>query len=90
MTGNLVREELQVEKEGNVITMVKYVYYLTNIQASHTLAVLSSPGQTLSVKSGGTWVSAIKVFRKDATGWNEVSDYENLFDPGKIYIPKQG
>ena len=90
VTGNLVREELQVEKEGNAITMVKYVYYLTNIQASHTLAVLSSPGQTLSVKSGGTWVSATKVFRRDATGWNEVSDYESLFDPGKIYIPKQG
>lgn len=90
VTGNLERKEVQTEKEGQIITTVNYIYHLTNIQAAHTLNVLSSGGQILSVMSGGTWVSATKVFKRDERGWNEVSNYENLFDSGKIYIPKQG
>lgn len=90
VTGNLERKEVQTEKEGQTITTVNYIYRLTNIQAAHTLNVLSSSGQILSVMSGGTWVSATKVFKRDERGWNEVSNYENLFDSGKIYIPKQG
>lgn len=90
VTGNLERKEVQTEKEGQTITTVNYIYRLTNIQAAHTLNVSSSGGQILSVMSGGTWVSATKVFKRDERGWNEVSNYENLFDSGKIYIPKQG
>lgn len=90
VTGNLERKEVQTEKEGQTITTVNYIYRLTNIQAAHTLNVLTSGGQILSVMSGGTWVSATKVFKRDERGWNEVSNYENLFDSGKIYIPKQG
>lgn len=90
VTGNLERKEVQTEKEGQVITTVNYIYRLTNIQAAHTLNVLSSGGQILSVMSGGTWVLATKVFKRDERGWNEVNNYENLFDSGKIYIPKQG
>lgn len=90
VTGNLEKKEVQTEKEGQIITTVNYIYHLTNIQTAHTLNVSSSGGQVLSVMSGGTWVSATKVFKRDERGWNEVNDYENLFDPGKIYIPKQG
>ena len=90
VTGNLEKKEVQTEKEGQIITTVNYIYRLTNIQAAHTLNVLSSGGQNLSVMSGGTWVLATKVFKRDERGWNEVTDYENLFDSGKIYIPKQG
>ena len=90
VTGNLERKEVQTKKEGQTITTVNYIYRLTNIQAAHTLNVSSSGGQILSVMSGGTWVSATKVFKRDERGWNEVSNYENLFDSGKIYIPKQG
>ena len=90
VTGNLERKEVQTEKEGQIITTVNYIYHLTNIQTAHTLTVLSSAGQILSVMSGGTWVPATRVFKRDERGWNEVNDYENLFDPDKIYIPKQG
>ena len=90
VTGNLERKEVQTEKEGQTITTVNYIYRLTNIQAAHTLNVLTSGGQILSVMSGGTWVSARKVFKRDERGWSEVNNYENLFDSGKIYIPKQG
>lgn len=90
VTGNLERKEIQTEKEGQIITTVNYIYRLTNIQAAHTLNVLSSTGQILSVMSGGNWVLAKKVFKRDERGWNEVTDYEHLFDSGKIYIPKQG
>lgn len=90
VTGNLEKKEVQTEKEGQIITTVNYIYHLANIQATHTLNVSSAGGQVLSVMSGGTWVSATKVFKRDERGWNEVNDYENLFDPGKIYIPKQG
>lgn len=90
VTGNLEKKEVQTEKEGQIITTVNYIYHLANIQAAHTLNVSSAGGQVLSVMSGGTWVSATKVFKRDERGWNEVNDYENLFDPGKIYIPKQG
>ena len=90
VTGNLERKEVQTEKEGQTITTVNYIYRLTNIQAAHTLNVLTSGGQILSVMSGGTWVSARKVFKRDERGWSEVNNYENLFESGKIYIPKRG
>ena len=89
MTGNLERKEIQTEKERQTITTVNYIYRLTNVQATHTLNVLSSPRQILSVMSGGTWISTTKVFKRDKKGWNEITDCENLFEPGKIYIPKQ-
>ena len=89
MTGNLERKEIQTEKERQTITTVNYIYRLTNVQATHTLNVLSSPRQILSVMSGGTWISTTKVFKRDKKGWNEITDYENLFEPGKTYIPKQ-
>lgn len=90
VTGNLERKEVQTEKEGQTITTVNYIYRLTNVQAAHTLNVSSSGGQVLSVMSGGTWVSARKVFKRDERGWSEISNYESLFESGKIYIPKQG
>lgn len=90
VTGNLERKEVQTEKEGQTFTTVNYIYRLTNIQAAHTLNVSSAGGQILSVMSGGTWVSARKVFKRDERGWSEVNNYENLFDSGKIYIPKRG
>lgn len=90
VTGNLEKKEVQIEKEGQIITTVNYIYHLANIQTAHTLNVSSSGGQVLSVMSGGTWVLARKVFKRDERGWNEVNNYENLFDSGKIYIPKQG
>ena len=89
MTGNLERKEIQTEKEGQTITTVNYIYRLTNIQATHTLNVLSSARQILSVMREGTWISTTKVFKRDKKGWNEITDCENLFEPGKIYIPKQ-
>ena len=89
MTGNLERKEIQTEKEGQTITAVNYIYRLTNIQATHTLNVLSSARQILSVMREGTWISTTKVFKRDKKGWNEITDCENLFEPGKIYIPKQ-
>ena len=89
MTGNLERKEIETEKEGQTITAVNYIYRLTNVQAAHTLNVLSSSRQILSVMRGGTWISTTKVFKRDEKGWNEIIDYENLFEPGKIYIPKQ-
>lgn len=90
VTGNLEKKEVQTEKEGQTITTVNYIYRLTNIQTAHALNVFSAGGQILSVMSGGTWVSARKVFKRDKRGWNEVNNYENLFDSGKIYIPKRG
>ena len=89
MTGNLERKEIQTEKEGQTITAVNYIYRLTNVQATHTLNVLSSARQILSVMREGTWISTTKVFKRDKKGWNEITDCENLFEPGKIYIPKQ-
>ena len=90
VTGNLERKEVQTEKEGQTITTVNYIYRLTNIQTAHALNVFSAGGQILSVMSGGTWVSARKVFKRDERGWNEVNNYESLFEASKIYIPKQG
>lgn len=90
VTGNLERKEVQTEKEGQTITTVNYIYRLTNIQAAHTLNVSVAGGQILLTKTNGNWVTALKVFKKDERGWSEVTDYENLFDSGKIYIPKRG
>lgn len=86
VTGSLERKEVQTEKEGQTITTVNYIYRLTNIQSAHTLNVSVAGGQILLTKTNGNWVTALKVFKKDERGWNEVTDYENLFENGELYF----
>lgn len=86
VTGNLERKEVQTEKEGQTITTVNYIYRLTNIQAAHTLNVSVAGGQVLMVKTNGNWVTVLKAFKKDERGWNEVTDYESLFENGELYF----
>ena len=86
MTGNLERKEVQTEKEGQTITTVNYIYRLTNIQAAHTLNVSVAGGQVLMTKMNGNWVTVLKAFKKDERGWNEVTDYESLFENGELYF----
>lgn len=86
VTGNLERKEVQTEKEGQTITTVNYIYRLTNIQAAHTLNVSVAGGQVLMAKTNGNWVTVLKAFKKDERGWNEVTDYESLFENGELYF----
>ena len=37
-------------------------------------------------KIGGNWVTVLKAFKKDERGWNEVTDYESLFENGELYF----
>lgn len=90
ITSSLERKEIETVKEGVTSITINYIYRLNNIQATHNISVSISSGQVLSVKISGNWVEARVVKKKISGVWETITDYENLFDSGKIYIPKQG
>lgn len=90
ITNSLERKEIETVKEGVTSTTVNYIYRLNDIQATHNISVSISSGQVLSMKINGNWVEVRVVKKKIGGVWETITDYENLFDSNKIYIPKQG
>ena len=89
VTGNLVRKEEIIEKGGQRITVVNYIYTLMNVQTGHTLYVTSSSASAiLYYKSSNTWGQVRKAYQKINDRWQEVSDLESLFESGTIYVNK--
>ena len=90
VTSSLERKEIETVKDGITSTTVNYIYRLNDIQATHNISVSILSGQVLSMKISGNWVEARVVKKKIGGVWETITNYENLFDSGKIYIPKQG
>ncbi len=92
VTGNLERKEVETEKEGQTIVAVNYIYRLTNIQASHTLNIVSSTNNSLYLKINGVWTLVRSVYKKtfnDKEGdyvWEKQEISDDLFDSGTIYV----
>lgn len=56
VTSQLERKEVTTEKDGQTITVVNYIYRLSNIQATHNLVVYSvSQGLSSSIKLNNQW-----------------------------------
>jgi len=86
VTDNLEKKEITIEKDGEQITTVNYIYRLTNVQTAHTINVMSASGQVIYRKENGIW-NIKRVWRKNSrSDWEEISDYSNLFDENTIYI----
>lgn len=86
VTNSLEKKEETIEKDGNYVTVVNYIYTLTNIQTGHTIYVTSSPNISLKIKVQGNWVSVQKIYTKNGNSWDEIDDLNGLFEDGIIYL----
>lgn len=86
VTNSLERIESQVQKDGNTITYVNYIYRLSNISSTHNLIINCVSGSTIYMKVNNSWIAISKVYKKIDDRWQEQSDYSSLFDLTKIYV----
>ena len=87
VTGSLVKKEETVQKEGSAVTVVNYIYTLSNIQTGHTIIVASEESGALYVKTTTGWVEARRIWKKNSKDeWVEQTDLANIFVANKIYI----
>ena len=87
VTGSLVKKEETVQKEGSAVTVVNYIYTLSNIQTGHTIIVASETGGVLYVKTDTGWTGARRIWKKNSKDeWAEQTDLANIFETNKIYI----
>ena len=90
VTEQLERKEETVEKEGQTITVVNYIYSLSDVQTGHTISVLVvSEGTTpLFLKISGTWTNVKKMYKKTDGRWVEDTNYSETFRIGNIFVSK--
>lgn len=86
VTSSVERVVQEVTKDGITYTVVNYIYRVSNIQATHTIAVDCHASIRLYIKIGGNFVQASKVYKKISGNWVETS-IEGLMDTG-VYIYK--
>ena len=87
VTNSLQEVTTEIEKDGQTITAVNYVYRLSNISATHTIEVVKAGNSDIAyIKVNGSWVSCSKVYKKVNGSWVEQTSFDNLFDSDKIYI----
>lgn len=73
VTSQLERKEITTEKDGQTITVVNYIYRLSNIQATHNLVVSSaSQGLIASINLNGQWDEG-ELKRKQDDRWGTLS-----------------
>lgn len=66
---------------------VTYVYTLTNVTADHTIVVVAGGASaTIYFKNNGSWVQAIKAYKKVNGSWVEQSDLTTVFDSNTNYV----
>ena len=73
VTSQLERKEVTTEKDGQTITVVNYIYRLSNIQAIHNLVVSSTLQQlSSSIKLNNQWNEG-ELKRKQDSRWGTLS-----------------
>lgn len=88
VTNSLVRKEEIIEKGGQQITVVNYIYTLTNVQTGHTLVAFSaSAGDTPFFKVNGSWVHVSSIWKKINGSWQVQEPVStDIFDDGTLYV----
>lgn len=61
-------------------------YDITNIQADHTIVVAILATDHLYFKSNGSYVEAVKAYKKVNGSWVEQTDLTTVFDSSKNYV----
>lgn len=82
------RKEEQKTKDGVTITVVNYIYKLTDIQTTHNIVVNCFPPTTLYVKKNGQFERVPSIYKKVNNEWVEQTDLTTIFESNKIYINK--
>lgn len=87
-TSQLVRKEEAIEKDGETVTVVNYIYSLSNIQAGHTVLVTVVPEDAtpLFLKASGRWINIKKMYKKIDGRWVEDDSYGTTFSGNAIFI----
>lgn len=90
VTEQLERKEETVEKEGQTITVVNYIYSLSDVQTGHTIAVVvvSESTTPLFIKISGTWTNVKKMYKKTDGRWVEDTNYSETFSNGNVFVFK--
>ena len=87
VTSSLERKEAIVEKSGQQVTVVNYIYHISNVQTGHTVVVYSATqGNIPYVKVNGSWVQLRAIYKKENGIWEEQEPSMDIFDDGTIYI----
>lgn len=81
VTSSLIKEE-GVSKTG--ATIVNYIYKITNVNSTHSLSI--TVGNTrIFIKTGGSWRSYSKVWKKISGSWVQQEDIR-IFDANTKYV----
>lgn len=87
VTSSLERKEVVVEKGGQQVTVVNYIYHINNVQTGHTVVVYSaSAGDAPYVKVNGTWTRLSAIYKKENGTWVEQTPDIDIFDDGEVYV----
>lgn len=86
VTDELQRVETEVTKDGKTITVVNYIYNISNVQATHDIAVTCQSVSTLYLKISGAFTEVRKAFIKVSGTWRTVDDPTTMFEQGKLYV----
>lgn len=87
VTSGLERKEIVVEKGGQQVTVVNYIYHINNVQTGHTVVVYSaSAGDVPYMKVNGSWVQVSAIYKKIDGRWQQQEPSIDIFDDGTIYI----
>ena len=87
VTSSLERKEVVVEKGGQQVTVVNYIYHINNVQTGHTVVVYSATqGDVPYVKINGSWAQVRTIYKKENGNWVEQEPSLDLFDKDTIYF----
>ena len=87
VTSSVERKEVVVEKGGQQVTVVNYIYHINNVQTGHTVVVYSaSAGDVPYMKVNGSWAQVRTIYKKENGTWVEQEPSIDIFDDGTIYI----
>ena len=66
---------------------VTYIYTISSVSANHTIVVSAGgPSDKILFKDNGSWVEAVKVYKKVNGSWVEQSDLTTVFDANTNYV----
>lgn len=87
VTSSVERKEVVVEKGGQQVTVVNYIYHINNVQTGHTVVVYSaSVGNIPYMKVNNSWVQVRSIYKKENGSWVEQEPSLDLFDEDTIYF----
>lgn len=73
VTSSLQRTEAEIEKDGNTVTVVNYIYKISNVQATHNITVYSASGGRKSyIYSNGAWHETTLISKQD-NRWSTIT-----------------